>query len=384
MKKALIMCLDQLDASPRNNRFLHLFSKNSFVVDSLSYETNVKLDVRNEFTIPVINFPFSHKWIRGITRALPSLAILLGEKLKMLAIWLNDHHHNCTGHESILNEEDYDIILVGNLQLLPLATRIRNKGIIIFDACEYYTKQFSESLYFTLFEYPMRNFLCNEFLTECNQVFTVSEGLKKMYRREFKVETTVVRNTPCKYEFKAKAVLEDNIRLVHHGVANKNRNLENLIAIVKGLRKHFSLDLYLVGSQRYIDSLKSLAGDCNRINFKTPVSFEDLVPTLNKYDIGLIFYDSEVFNVRHCLPNKLFEYIQARIAVAIGPSPDMLCLVEKYKCGFVSEKFTLEAMINTLNQLTPNMINLMKDGSHKAADYLCWEKECERVDLSNL
>ena len=160
--------------------------------------------------------------------------------------------------------------------------------------------------------------------------------------------------------------------------------MENLIAIVKGLRKHFSLDLYLVGSQRYIDSLKSLAGDCNRINFKTPVSFEDLVPTLNKYDIGLIFYDSEVFNVRHCLPNKLFEYIQARIAVAIGPSPDMLCLVEKYKCGFVSEKFTLEAMINTLNQLTPSMINLMKDGSHKAADYLCWEKECERVDLSNL
>ena len=86
--------------------------ENSFVVDSLSYETNVKLDVRNEFTIPVINFPFSHKWIRGITRALPSLAILLGEKLKILAIWLNDHHHNCTGHESILSAEDYDIILV--------------------------------------------------------------------------------------------------------------------------------------------------------------------------------------------------------------------------------------------------------------------------------
>ena len=120
------------------------------------------------------------------------------------------------------------------------------------------------------------------------------------------------------------------------------------------------------------------------LSFETSTGFWLMFSFGSTTLIVLIFYDSEVFNVRHCLPNKLFEYIQARIAVAIGPSPDMLCLVEKYKCGFVSEKFTLEAMINTLNQLTPNMINLMKDGSHKAADYLCWEKECERVDLSNL
>ena len=154
MKKALIMCLDRINTSPRNDRFLSLFSKKGFGVDSLSYKTNVKLAVRKEFTIPVTNFPFNHKWMRSITRTLPSLLILLCEKLKKLPVWLNDRHYNCTGHESVLKRENYGIILVGNLQLLPLALRIRNNGIIIFDACEYYTRQFSESLYFKIVRIP--------------------------------------------------------------------------------------------------------------------------------------------------------------------------------------------------------------------------------------
>ena len=384
MKKALIMCLDRLNTSPRNDRFLSFFSQKGFVVDSLSYKTNVELAVRKEFTIPVTNFPFNHKWLRSITRTLPSLLILLCEKLKKLSVWLNDRHYNCTGHESVLKREDYAIILVGNLQLLPLALRIRDNGIIIFDAREYYTRQFSESLYFKFFEYPMRNYLCNEFLAKSNQVITGSDGLRDMYLKEFKIKTTVLRSTPRKYNVKVKAVSENKIRLVHHGVVNKNRNLENLIAIAKGIGQHFSLDLYLVGSQKYIERLKALAVDCDRIKFQHPVLLKDLVPTLNNYDIGLIFYDSEVFNVRHCLPNKIFEYIQARISVAISPSPDMSDLVNKYKCGFVSEEFTVESMIKALDQLTPTMINLKKLASHKAADSLCWEKECERLDLSNL
>ena len=384
MKKALIMCLDCINTSPRNDRFLSFFSQKGFVVDSLSYKTNVELAVRKEFTIPVTTFPFNHKWMRSITRTLPSLVILLCEKLKKLPVWLNDRHYNCTGHESVLKREDYGIILVGNLQLLPLALRIRNNGIIIFDACEYYTRQFSESLYFKLFEYPMRNYLCNEFLTKCNQVITVSGGLRDMYLKEFKIKTTVLRNTPAKYKVREKAISENKIRLVHHGVVNKNRNLENLIAIAKGLGKRFTLDLYLVGSERYIERLKALAVDCERIKFKHPVLLEDLVPTLNNYDIGLIFYDSEVFNVRHCLPNKLFEYIQARIAVAISPSPDMSDVVNKYKCGFISEEFNVESMIKTLDHLTPAMINLKKVASHKAADSLCWEKESGKLELSSL
>lgn len=72
------------------------------------------------------------------------------------------------------------------------------------------------------------------------------------------------------------------------------------------------------------------------------------------------------------------------LRVEIASIADMFCLVEKYKCGFVSEKFTLEAMINTLNQLTPNMINLMKDGNHKAADYLWGERMRESGFIKSL
>ena len=96
---------------------------------------------------------------------------------------------------------------------------------------------------------------------------------------------------------------------------------------------------------------------------------------LNNYDIGLFFVKPVTFNLLNCLPNKLFEFIQGRLAIAIGPSPEMSKIVEKHNCGFVSKDFNTNSMIELLNNLDKKNIDKAKLNSSRAAKELCFEKE---------
>jgi len=167
--------------------------------------------------------------------------------------------------------------------------------------------------------------------------------------------------------------------MVYHGAANRNRRIENLIDVVLLLDDRFSLDLILVGNPRYQQELRRKAAGMKRINFVEPVVFEEIIPTIAKYDIGFFYCEPVTFNLANCLPNKFFEYIQARLMIAIGPSPDMAEIVHEYKCGIVAEEFSVHSMAKALNALTADDIDEYKRNSDKAARELCFEKESGKL-----
>jgi hypothetical protein len=96
---------------------------------------------------------------------------------------------------------------------------------------------------------------------------------------------------------------------------------------------------------------------------------------LRKYDIGLFYVEPTTFNLAHCLPNKLFEFIQAGLGVAIGPSPDMARILREYQCGVVSDSFDLDITSRCLNGLSIGDVDLLKINSLEAAKTLNWEEE---------
>ena len=98
-----------------------------------------------------------------------------------------------------------------------------------------------------------------------------------------------------------------------------------------------------------------------------PVSMQQIVPFTNHYDIGLFLCPPMNFNLRYALPNKLFEFIQARLTVAIGPNIEMKKVVEKYDCGLVASDFQPQTLAKALNALTVDKIMYYKEQAHKAA-----------------
>jgi hypothetical protein len=109
------------------------------------------------------------------------------------------------------------------------------------------------------------------------------------------------------------------------------------------------------------------------------VPIEEIIPTIGQYDVGFFYYEPTGFNIAHCLPNKLFEYIQARLMIAIGPSPDMAELVKEYGCGVIAGEFSVHAMAKSLNLLSAEDIDKYKNNSDRAAKELCFEKEKNKM-----
>lgn len=140
------------------------------------------------------------------------------------------------------------------------------------------------------------------------------------------------------------------------------------------LDDRFTLDLMLVPHEpKYLDMLRRRAGRNHRIRFVDPVPFDMIVKKLNEYDIGIYILPFSNFNNRYALPNKFFEFVQARLGIAIGPSPEMMRLVQEHELGLVAKDFAPESMAEVLGKLTPDQIARFKSNADRAAKLLSAE-----------
>jgi len=94
---------------------------------------------------------------------------------------------------------------------------------------------------------------------------------------------------------------------------------------------------------------------------------------VNQYDVGIYLLPPVNFNPEHALPNKFFEFIQARLAVAIGPSTEMARIVEEHSLKVIADSFRPEALANALEQLTDESIRGYKLAADRAALELNYE-----------
>jgi len=140
----------------------------------------------------------------------------------------------------------------------------------------------------------------------------------------------------------------------------------------------YCLDFFLMPTEPdYLAELKDLARDLPQVTFREPVRVDELPDVLNQYDVGVAFFPPKSINLLHCLPNKMYEYVQARVAIAIGPSPEMAAYVRMYGLGVVSEEFTGTSLAKAIKSMSRDQLNACKTKSHEAARILSYETQAE-------
>ncbi len=272
-----------------------------------------------------------------------------------------------------------DAVVANELQALPLALALPGAPPVVFDAHEYSPREQEDKRWWRLVMAPYMRWLCAEHLPRAARMMTVGPTIAETYEAEFGVSCAVVTNAPPRADLRPTPVHQP-IRLLHHGVAQAARRLEEMIRVVELLDARFTLDLVLTeGDRGYRDQLIRRAAHEPRVRFPPPRPMAELVGAANAYDVGLYLLPPGSYNQRHALPNKLFEFVQARLAVVIGPSPEMARVVREHGVGVVAGAFTPEAVAEALRGLDPGRIAALKDRAHAAADVLCAENNADRV-----
>ena len=274
----------------------------------------------------------------------------------------------------------FDVAIANDLEALPLALSLAGRRPVILDAHEYSPREMEDRIVWRIFKQGHTKYLCDTYLQRAAKVMTVAEGIAEEYQRVFGVKPIVVHNAARSYALVHRSTPMRPVRMIHHGHAMPTRQIEKMIEIMQGLDDRFELDLMLVPTfPGYLEKLKAKSITDRRIRFIPPVSMEELVPFSNAYDIGLYLLPPSSFNNFHALPNKFFEFIQARLAIAIGPSPEMARIVREFDCGIVADDFAPATLARALNSLTAADVDRMKAGSEKAACVYTAENNAEKV-----
>ena len=271
----------------------------------------------------------------------------------------------------------YDLIIVHDPTFLPLPQirkeimRRAGRGVII-DLHEHHVGSLSRSRLEKLVFEKYRKWEYKQFeslVRECAKgitLTTVSQEIALAYNESVGVMPSVLRNAPAFVEQVPTPVDPNNIRLVHHGVGTNFRGIEESIQALKRLPSNFSLTLYLLSSQVYIWKLKLLAliyGVRSRVKFMKPVPTRELASELNNYDLALVVIPPVTVNEDQAVPNKLFESIQARLGLIVGPNSAMSKIVLDHNIGRVLEGWTPADIVSGLVSISVDKITTYKRNS---------------------
>jgi glycosyltransferase involved in cell wall biosynthesis len=271
-----------------------------------------------------------------------------------------------------LERERPEFLIANDLDALPLMIRLGEiaKAPVLFDAHEYAPREFDDSWRWRLLRAPYAIELTKKYVPMAAAVTTVGMAIADEFAELTGVRPDVITNAPSYHpELSPRPVAPDGpIRLIHHGGAIASRKIENMLEIAPMLEARFEFNFMLVENEpAYAAKLKAMAANLANVHFRPPVPMPELPAHLNLYDVGVYLLEPTNFNNRNALPNKLFEFLQGRLAIAIGPTPEMARIVKATEAGVVAEDFQPESLAKVINALTADEVNRYKQAAHAAA-----------------
>ena len=276
------------------------------------------------------------------------------------------------------------IILSNDLDTLPacyIASKIkRNK--LIFDSHELFS-EVPELVHRPAIK-KIWLFLENYLLKRIQFGFTVCQSIADHYMQKYGVSFEVVRNLArfrYNYEFDKIQKKSGEKIIIYQGALNLGRGLELLIKSIQFIP---NTKLWLIGGGDIEHILKKLVHDlklADKVDFMGRISLEDLWNYTPLADVGVSLEENLGLNYQYALPNKLFDYLQARIPVVISDLDEMKRIVENYDIGKIIYERTPKKLAEIINGLFEKELksDYYNPKLELAARELCWEREEEKL-----
>lgn len=278
--------------------------------------------------------------------------------------------------QTALAGHDFDVVLANDVDTVGLALSLKPRHGVHADLHEYAPRMREDLLRVRIFVHPFIDWMCRTFVARAQSWTTVGDGIAAEYHRRFGFRPAVVTNA-APFVAAEPSPVHAPLRLVHSGAAQEHRGLEEIIEAVQLSSADLSMDLYLVPQDpAFLDRLRTLAARApHRVRICDPVPYARLAETLQSYDVGIHVIPPRSFNHRWALPNKMFDFVQARLGVVVGPSPEMAAYVDRFGIGAVTPDFTVAGIARTLDGITEQEVTAWKTAAHEHARELSSEQQ---------
>ncbi|MEJ2594341.1 MAG: glycosyltransferase, partial [bacterium] len=254
-----------------------------------------------------------------------------------------------------------DLLIANDLDtLLPNFLNSKIKGIpLIYDTHEYFTevpelinRRHVQRIWQRIEEW---------IFPRLQNIITVNDSIAELYHEKYVKLPAVVRNVspylsearqkqPEKGEFP-----EDKKMLILQGSGiNIQRGAEEMVLAMQHIDQAF---LLIVGGGDVIPLLKQMVEENKlgeRVFFRKRMPYDELMAITSLADLGLTLDKDSNINYRFSLPNKLFDYIQARVPVIASPLPEVRKIIETYDIGDFIPDHQPEMMAEKINEVLAN------------------------------
>lgn len=270
----------------------------------------------------------------------------------------------------------FDVVLANDVESVPLALRLRPRLGVHADLHEFSPWLHEENPAWKRRIAPYLTWLVRRHVRRAASATTVSAGLARAYA-ELGVDAGVVANAAPYALLEPVPVPDDGpLRLVHSGAGLANRFLETLLEAAALTTTPVTLDLFLTRNDPgYVDALRERATATGNVTVHEPVPYAELLATLNAYDVGVYLLPPVNRNNANALPNKLFDFVQARLGLVLSPNPEMAAVVREHGLGEVTAGYEPRDLADVLDRLTRDDVRAWKAASHAAARALSAEEQ---------
>lgn len=302
-------------------------------------------------------------------------AILLRARWYSAAYWRQGYVRQAL---RALRGSSFDAVIANDLEPAGIASKLYGASHVHADLHEYFPGLHDQVPAWVRLRQPFLKWQLGRFVSQVRSVTTVSDTIADRYELEFGFRSGVVRNASPELDL-APSQTGHPIRIVHSGGAQPNRRIEVMMKAVAESSADVTLDLFLTHeTSPYASDLRALAERLGeRISLHPPVKQSDLVMLLNTYDVGIHVLPPTNTNNALALPNKFFDFVQARLGMVIGPTADMVRLLEQHQLGTVAAGFDLHSVTAAVNELTVELVSIWKNNANQRAHELSAEQQQE-------
>lgn len=215
-------------------------------------------------------------------------------------------------------------------------------------------------------------------------IITVNQSIADLYAQEYGKTLTIVRNIPPRFHVTTASSRRDwglpedrTVFILQGSGINVDRGAEEAVEAMAQLE---TAHLVIIGGGDVLDILKSKVEQLalgDRVHFHPRMPYERMMECTQLCDVGLTLDKDTNINYRYSLPNKLFDYLQAGIAVIASGVIEVRRIVEQYALGNIISSHDPADIAAVMNEFTrdPEWLATCKAKAREAAYELHWDTE---------